>query len=896
MKKARILLAILLVLCAIVGLCSCGDEKCTMHTDSDGDGKCDKCGTIIEEEPPCTNHTDANGDGKCDTCGAAIEDDTPCTEHTDANGDGKCDICGETMATVENGDLELIKNGEALFQLVVASDANAALRRKLDGFVSDMAKLGITVSLVESDGAEQECEVLVGTVTTRGEKYAYDRYSLGEKGYCIKAIDKKVIVSAGSDSKLVEAFEKFTEDFIGLTSKTKADDIQNVAVKGDDWVEKPQTSYRISSINVAGTDLRGYTIARDYSTATHREAAKSLQSALYSKAGYYLPIVSLEEASDKSIVIRHAEKTETDKGFTVKVEGTKLVILCAYENKFEESFEKFLNTIQLGKGELEFAKNYKTEYEISKVYYKDYGAKGDGVTNDFLAMKAAHDFANEGGQTVYGESGAKYYIGSTLDENGAVQTITIKTNTNWCGATIIIDDDAIESDEEKSYNIFSVVTDVVTEDSFPAATLAAINAAGGLTREATKIGDGFGYPAMLTIFDSNHKIYIRYGVNTNSGADQHEIVLIDENGNIDPSTPLLFDYPELTKVWVKNLDVEPITIQNAKIISRANETNLNGGYKTINRGIGVSRPNTTIKYIDHSIVNEGVKNDGFTGHSYNGIITVTNTSDVEVVSCTLQSRVYYVQGTYEITATRANNVVFKDCTQSNFWTDDTKKTVNMSLCWGIAGTNYCKNLVYDHSTLTRYDAHSGVVNGKIINGSEVATIRLIGGGDFLIEDSTIWTNSKSIVQLRSDYGATFRGTVTIRNCTVTGTTGITAPTAVFDAPSANHYFGYTTYFPDLVLDNVKITNLKKGDTLSICNTTSVQTDSSGGRYRPITEDTISVAGATASDGKANENPYMGPTSIKVVNNAANGYTLTVLDVPFFKDTVLDGAEKVKFQP
>ncbi len=893
MKKARILLAILLTLCAIVGLCACGDEKCTMHIDVDGDGKCDKCGVTIEEEPPCTEHTDANGDGKCDNCGASI--DTACTEHTDANGDGKCDKCGEAMATVENDELELIKDGEALFQLVVASDANSALRRKLDSFVSDMAKLGISVSLVESDGAEQECEVLVGTVTTRGEKYDYDRYSLGEKGYCIKAIDKKVIVSAGSDSKLVEAFEKFAEDFIGLTSKTKADDIKNVVVKSDKWVEKPQTSYRITSISIANTDLRGYTIAREYSTATHREAAKSLQSALYSKAGYYLPIVSLEEASDKSIVIRHAEKAETEKGFTVKVEGTKLVILCAYENKFEESFEKFLNTIQLGKGELEFAKNYKTEYEISKVYYKDFGAVGDGVTNDFLAMKAAHDFANEGGQAVYGESGAKYYIGSTLDGNGKVQTITIKTNTNWNGATIIIDDDAIVDDAEKAQNIFQIVTDVVTEDSFPEATLAAINAAGGLTRESTKIGDGFGYPAMLTIFNSDHKIYIRYGGNANSGSDQQEIVLIDENGNIDPSTPLLFDYPKLTKVWVHSLDVEAITVENAKIISRANETNLNGDYKVISRGIGVYRPNTTIKYLDHSIVNEGVKGDGFTGHSYNGIITVTGTSNVEVVGCTLQSRVYYVQGTYEISATRANNVVFKDCVQSNFWTDDTKKTVNMSLCWGVAGTNFCKNLVYDHSTLTRYDAHSGVVNGKIINGSEVATIRLIGGGDFLIEDSTIWLRGSAIVELRSDYGATFRGTVTIRNSTITGTGLVTAPKAVFDAPSANHYFGYTTYFPDLVLDNVKITNFKKGDTLSICSTTSGSGDKDGEWYRPIIEETISVAGATASDGKANVNPYMGPTSIKVINNAANGYTLTVWDVPFFENTVLDGAEKVKFQ-
>ncbi len=30
----------------------------------------------------------------------------------------------------------------------------------------------------------------------------------------------------------------------------------------------------------------------------------------------------------------------------------------------------------------------------NKVYYFDFGAKGDGITNDFGAMKAAHSFAN----------------------------------------------------------------------------------------------------------------------------------------------------------------------------------------------------------------------------------------------------------------------------------------------------------------------------------------------------------------------------------------------------------------------------------------------------------------------------------------------------------------------
>ena len=47
---------------------------------------------------------------------------------------------------------------------------------------------------------------------------------------------------------------------------------------------------------------------------------------------------------------------------------------------------------------------------VNVVYYEDFGAVGDGKTDDFLALKAAHDFANEGGQSVKATPGATYYI------------------------------------------------------------------------------------------------------------------------------------------------------------------------------------------------------------------------------------------------------------------------------------------------------------------------------------------------------------------------------------------------------------------------------------------------------------------------------------------------------
>ena len=47
--------------------------------------------------------------------------------------------------------------------------------------------------------------------------------------------------------------------------------------------------------------------------------------------------------------------------------------------------------------------------------YSDFGAVGDGVANDFAAIKATHDYANEHGLPVEGQPGKTYRLG----DNGA---------------------------------------------------------------------------------------------------------------------------------------------------------------------------------------------------------------------------------------------------------------------------------------------------------------------------------------------------------------------------------------------------------------------------------------------------------------------------------------------
>ena len=72
--------------------------------------------------------------------------------------------------------------------------------------------------------------------------------------------------------------------------------------------------------------------------------------------------------------------------------------------------------------------------EKKVVYYRDFGAKGDGKTNDLEAIFKAHEYANKHGLPVKADDNAVYLL-----EDGPAPVV-IKTDVDWGKAKFIVND------------------------------------------------------------------------------------------------------------------------------------------------------------------------------------------------------------------------------------------------------------------------------------------------------------------------------------------------------------------------------------------------------------------------------------------------------------------------
>lgn len=838
-KLKRVLPIVIFVLIALF-VTSCGG--CAEHTDANKDAICDECGEKIE----CEACVDADCNAKCDVCGKTVA----CAKCTDTDGDELCDTCGGAVPAEKA--LVLSDGNDITFNIIMATDIPSNARSYVaDNIISVYRGMDIPARAITEGSANDEVtevEILIGGVENRGDEYKSPFYLLGEQGYEIRLVGGKVVINGGSEEALCRALELFRDNVLRL-----ADGILHpVKMTEHDEIRVAQTEFDIDSISLGGEVLTGGSIATDTQNEHFMTAARDIQDAIYKKAGIWLSIKDAT-AEDARIVLTNIPRVYSDESFVISTEDGVLDIRCAFANKLTAKVKEFItNEIASKSGTLSISGEIMRS-DISFVTYEDFGAVGDGVTDDFAAINKTHTFANESGQKVLGTPGKTYYIFQTGGFSAE-----IKTNVDWRGASFIIDDREISSKTNgKNYNlgqshIFKVARDEIgaaitaTEEVREALCEAGLN-------PSTKSIDlsilGVRGSVMIVPYNSSHKVYRRRGYSAWTGSSMNECIVINADGSISDETPIVFDYTTVSTLYIYPLDESTaLTVENGTFTTRASRVNIynvstgTGSGSYIKRGIAVNRSYTTVKNVKHYVTDEITLAEQFdengnkvkAGAHYNGFFTASNANEVTFEDCVLSGRRYYgISGTYDLSATRVNKIVFKNCTQHNFWVTvdedyniipakegDEGAVTSMSTAsvnggatkmhWGIGGTNYCKNMEYIGSTLSRLDAHAGLLNGKIID-STVNYISLVGGGDFIIENSRWFAEGPSYTQnslfhLRNDYGSTWNGTITARNVRAHVYTTKTA--YLFYNTYNNWYYGYTCHFPNLDAEGLEFYDIQ----------------------------------------------------------------------------------------
>ena len=414
-------------------------------------------------------------------------------------------------------------------------------------------------------------------------------------------------------------------------------------------------------------------------------------------------------------------------------------------------------------------------------YYRDFGAVGDGVTDDFDAIVRTHNAANFYGRNavVRATPGATYLIGSTI------KTAFIETDTDWTGAYFILDDSRIlrKGPHWADSWVFWVRS---TERPFQ------VHNVTSLRRNQERIFANLGRPMLWLVTDNTVRRYIREGHDvTNPGYIGRDVFITDRDGFVDPSAPILWDFHNITSLTAFPIDEWELTITGGHFTTIPGRGSCFGdGYKR--RGIRIERSNTTVDGIRHEVIEYG-----FPTSPYYGFLHIAVSSNVTVKNSQFSGRFFNGgTGTYDLAVSDSVNTRFINCVQLNDITDPTY--------WGIFISNFAKNILFDGVYFSRFDAHMGVHNATILNSDlGYQGIQIIGSGTLRVENTTV-RGTDLFLGLRSDYGSTWEGNMYFRNITLFPSN----PANSRLIQSQNHggwNFGYQCFMPRFVfIDNYRV--------------------------------------------------------------------------------------------
>lgn len=421
------------------------------------------------------------------------------------------------------------------------------------------------------------------------------------------------------------------------------------------------------------------------------------------------------------------------------------------------------------------------------ITYEEFGAKGDGVTDDGPAIKAAHEYANKHNLKVIA-TGTIYYIKYDL-------AAEIKTNTDFNNATFVIDDSLAEIDRKlpvfkvtSKYGMISVDVNGIQ-----------------INKNTTQIPQLSGYgDCLVEVLNDNKKQYIRKGENADAGDSQCDYFNIDNEGNV--MNDIIWDFDNITKINLYPIDDDFLIINNGKFITKTNNKHQEQNY--FERGFLINRSNVIIDNINHDLTDE------VSGAPYYGFLHAVHCSNLYIKNCLLQSHIAYKNvagvnmGSYDMRFERSTNIRLDNVIDKGFNSIRTR--------WGILSSFYVKDVYVEKCRIGRFDAHTGVHNLTMRDCNfGWQAISLVGSGLCLVENVNI-LNAQYIIYLRPDYGSNWNGDMILKNIRLTAREMTFTPKIIHFENDGTHDFGYECHHPkrivmeDIFIDDTKVLGAPDG--------------------------------------------------------------------------------------
>lgn len=379
------------------------------------------------------------------------------------------------------------------------------------------------------------------------------------------------------------------------------------------------------------------------------------------------------------------------------------------------------------------------------VNYRMFGAQSDGRSDDGVAIRKAHLFANESGLAILNLSG-EFWIRET-------RLIPVRTNVNW-GNTVFHLDESFNSPREAHFEVLprQAASEIPLSAEVKAALIQKLKPGAKFLPELAAYRN-----CLVIVKDENDRIGLRFGPDYNPrGWAREDFFYVEEHGRIIGDMAWTFsDYTHLTAY---PCDEGYLTIEGGTfLVSGDNPGKIGGPYHQ--EGIAVRRSRTIIR--NQWVGLEKGKADisdtprgGFYNFSCVYDVLLENIrlipweKDRPGTDRTLKA------GTYGIGGSRVLCGTFRNLTAEG-----------SPIHWGVFGTNLFKNFRIEGCRLNRVDVHFHGWN-IAIKDSEIGQkgLTLTGGGELVIENTRVFNNV--FLSFRRDYGARWDGPIRIANCSV----------------------------------------------------------------------------------------------------------------------------------